>query len=110
MLASCFAVLAQMIVFPGINGDSVGEIADFLIVTVSDSSSLVNAFFMELILTFILVYVIFATAFDTGTYHSRSYHSRHQGRKGPIQGWRRAIRKQLDYLCNIYLLIIDYFW
>ncbi len=71
MLASCFAVLAQMIVFPGINGDSVGEIADFLIVTVSDSSSLVNAFFMELILTFILVYVIFATAFDTGTYHSR---------------------------------------
>ncbi len=110
MLASCFAVLAQMIVFPGINGDSVGEIADFLIVTVSDSSSLVNAFFMELILTFILVYVIFATAFDTGTYHSRFYHSRHQGREGPIKGWRRAIRKQLDYLCNIYLLIIDYFW
>ncbi|KAJ3306822.1 hypothetical protein HDV03_003859 [Kappamyces sp. JEL0829] len=65
MLASCFAVLAQMVIFPGVNGGDVGSIPDFLVVNVSDSSSLVNAFFMELSLTFILVYVIFATAFDT---------------------------------------------
>ncbi len=67
LFASVFATLAQMVVFPNIKGNSAGTIPEYLVVTLHSSNpSVVNAFFMEVALTFILVYVIFATAFDTG--------------------------------------------
>lgn len=65
LFASVFATLALMVVFPGVGNGPVTAIPAFVVVTVNDSAKLVNAFFMEFILTFILVYVIFATAFDT---------------------------------------------
>ena len=54
-----------MAVFPPVNG-SVLNIPAPVVVGIDSSAKLANAFFMELSLTFILVYVIFATAFDTG--------------------------------------------
>jgi glycerol uptake facilitator-like aquaporin len=54
-----------MVVFPGVNGMGPWGIAEFLVVHIDQSSKIFNAFFMEMFLTFILVYVIFATAFDT---------------------------------------------
>lgn len=67
LFASVFATIAQMVVFPGVAGGGVGSIPEYLVVTLSSKSvHVVNAFFMEVALTFILVYVIFATAFDTG--------------------------------------------
>ncbi|KAJ3312850.1 hypothetical protein HDV04_002660 [Boothiomyces sp. JEL0838] len=64
LFAAVFATLALLVVFPGI-GNSAQSIPDFVVVDLHPESHIVNAFFMELILTFILVYVIFATAFDT---------------------------------------------
>ena len=62
LVASVFACLWLMVVFP------IGEkgILNSVNVQKDSSATLVNAFFMEFTLTFILVYVIFATAFDTG--------------------------------------------
>lgn len=66
LFASVFATLAQMVVFPGVGSGGPGSIPDYLVVSLHTSNpSVVNAFFMEVALTFILVYVIFATAFDT---------------------------------------------
>lgn len=67
LFASVFATLFQMVVFPGVGANNdVGDIPAFLVVDLNPQSNIMNAFFMELSLTFILVYVIFATAFDTG--------------------------------------------
>ncbi|KAJ2997338.1 hypothetical protein HDV02_005610 [Globomyces sp. JEL0801] len=65
LLASIFATLALMAVFPGVGGNGPFSIPEYVVVDVDAQTHLANAFFMELILTFILVYVIFATAFDT---------------------------------------------
>ncbi|KAJ3271860.1 hypothetical protein HDV01_006145 [Terramyces sp. JEL0728] len=64
LFAAVFATLALLVVFPGV-GNSTTSIPAFVVVDLHPESHIVNAFFMELILTFILVYVIFATAFDT---------------------------------------------
>lgn len=66
LFASIIATLFLMAVFPGVQEGGALNIPKFLVVDVDPSATLVNAFLMELILTFILVYVIFATAFDTG--------------------------------------------
>jgi glycerol uptake facilitator-like aquaporin len=62
LVAQCvgaiLAVAVLMIAFPGSN------IASKIIVTRGSGTELYNAFVMEMILTFILVYVIFATAFN----------------------------------------------
>ncbi|KAI8908546.1 aquaporin-like protein, partial [Gorgonomyces haynaldii] len=65
LFATVFATLALMAVFPGVAGQSAAAIPAYLTVDVNNEAHLAQAFFMELILTFILVYVIFATAFDT---------------------------------------------
>ncbi|KAL5040552.1 hypothetical protein BDEG_25049 [Batrachochytrium dendrobatidis JEL423] len=65
LLASILSTLFLFAVFPGVNGGGVWNIPEFLVVDIDSSAHLAQAFFMELILTFILVYVIFATAFDT---------------------------------------------
>ncbi|KXS18188.1 aquaporin-like protein, partial [Gonapodya prolifera JEL478] len=62
LLASVCATLWLMLVFPVIDGVKASDLA---IVDVGADASLTRAFFMELTLTFILVYVIFATAFET---------------------------------------------
>lgn len=65
LFAAIFAVVACIIVFPG-PPTGYPNIASALRVNVANDAHLLQAFFMEIILTFILVYVIFATAFDTG--------------------------------------------
>ncbi|KAH6560726.1 hypothetical protein BASA50_007238 [Batrachochytrium salamandrivorans] len=65
LIASVIATLFLFVVFPGVGGNGVTSIPSFLVVDIDSSAHIVQAFFMELILTFILVYVIFATAFDT---------------------------------------------
>ncbi|KAI8923705.1 aquaporin-like protein [Entophlyctis helioformis] len=65
LLASVFATLFLFAVFPGVGNSSANSIPAFLVVDIDSSAHMANAFFMELVLTFILVYVIFATAFDT---------------------------------------------
>jgi glycerol uptake facilitator-like aquaporin len=76
MFSAVFATLALLVVFPGIKGSPKSSIASYVTVEAAGDSNLVNAFFMEVALTFVLVYVIFATAFDTG---NRILCSRHQG-------------------------------
>jgi glycerol uptake facilitator-like aquaporin len=67
LLASVFATLFQMAVFPGVGANNdVFDIPGFLVVDLNPQSNHINAILMEFSLTFILVYVIFATAFDTG--------------------------------------------
>lgn len=65
LVAAIFSVVALLIVFPGPHAGFT-SIPASIVVDIDSSAHLVNAFFMEVILTFILVYVIFATAFDTG--------------------------------------------
>ncbi|KAJ3412180.1 hypothetical protein HDV05_001155 [Chytridiales sp. JEL 0842] len=65
LFASVMATLFLMVVFPPSAGAGLKSIAHAVVVDIDSSAQLVNAFFMELILTFVLVYVIFATAFDT---------------------------------------------
>lgn len=68
MFAAVMATLALLVVFPKVtNSPSSVSIASSVVIDVNPDAALVHAFFMEVILTFILVYVIFATAFDTGT-------------------------------------------
>ncbi len=69
LVASIFATLALMIVFPRPTAtDTKSSIPEYVIVDIDSSAKYTHAFFMEIMLTFILVYVIFATAFDTGKY------------------------------------------
>lgn len=56
-----------MVVFPGVGTGGPGSIPEYLVVSPNPGANATNAFFMEVALSFILVYVIFATAFDTGT-------------------------------------------
>ncbi|KAL2915093.1 hypothetical protein HK105_205417 [Polyrhizophydium stewartii] len=65
LLASVLATLFLFAVFPSVGSSSASTIPAFLVVDIDSSAHVAQAFFMELILTFILVYVIFATAFDT---------------------------------------------
>ncbi|KAI9105523.1 aquaporin-like protein [Phlyctochytrium arcticum] len=64
LVAAMFSVVALMIVFPGPHA-GYSSIAASVVVDIDDSTHVARAFFMEVMLTFILVYVIFATAFDT---------------------------------------------
>ncbi len=54
-----------MVVFPKPKEAKYSSIPAAVVVDLTEGTNLVNAFFMEVSLTFILVYVIFATAFDT---------------------------------------------
>jgi glycerol uptake facilitator-like aquaporin len=66
LIASVFATLALMIVFPRpTEAGTKHTIPEYVIVDIDSSAKYTHAFFMEVMLTFILVYVIFATAFDT---------------------------------------------
>ncbi|KAJ3214359.1 hypothetical protein HDU67_001747 [Dinochytrium kinnereticum] len=65
LLAAIFATLALMAVFPKPKDGNFKDIPSSVVVSLDNSAHVVNAFFMEVALTFILVYVIFATAFDT---------------------------------------------
>ena len=66
LIASIFATLALMIVFPRPTAaDTKATIPEYVIVDIDSTAKYTHAFFMEVMLTFILVYVIFATAFDT---------------------------------------------
>jgi glycerol uptake facilitator-like aquaporin len=58
LIGSSLAIMVLVIIFPGTDA------AHRVLVTRGQDSNLWNAFCMEFILTFILVYVIFATAFD----------------------------------------------
>ncbi|KAJ3050675.1 hypothetical protein HK097_008328 [Rhizophlyctis rosea] len=64
LFASIWSTIALYIVYPG-PPTNYNTIAESVVVDVADDAKLLNAFFMEIILTFVLVYVIFATAFDT---------------------------------------------
>ncbi|KAJ3299679.1 hypothetical protein HK104_007750 [Borealophlyctis nickersoniae] len=64
LFASIFSTVALYIVFPGPH-KGYNTLAESVVVGIDSSAKIVNAFFMEIALTFILVYVIFATAFDT---------------------------------------------
>ena len=67
MVAAIFATVALLIVFPRPTAaDAYQTIPQYVLVDFSSSAKYHHAFFMEVALTFILVYVIFATAFDTG--------------------------------------------
>ena len=71
MLVQCFAAVAAtimlLVVFPKVTGTNGSvSIAASVVIDVHPDTSLWHAFFMEFMLTFILVYVVFATAFDTG--------------------------------------------
>lgn len=69
LLGSVFAALILIATFPDdyevADNKGSGNAAAAVLVRVADDANLGNAFLMELILTFILVYVIFAVAFDT---------------------------------------------
>ncbi|KAI8846589.1 aquaporin-like protein [Chytridium lagenaria] len=65
LLAAIFATLSLMAVFPRPKDGFFKDIPSSVVVSLDGSAHIVNAFFMEVALTFILVYVIFATAFDT---------------------------------------------
>ncbi|KAJ1567523.1 hypothetical protein HK405_005672, partial [Cladochytrium tenue] len=65
LLAAILATAALLVVFPKPHDGTYKNIPSAVVVDIDSSALVVNAFFMELILTFILVYVIFATAFDT---------------------------------------------
>ncbi|KAI8823542.1 aquaporin-like protein [Fimicolochytrium jonesii] len=64
LIASIFSVVALLIVFPGPHA-GYSSIPASIVVDIDSTAHLGQAFAMELALTFILVYVIFATAFDT---------------------------------------------
>ncbi|KAJ3123868.1 hypothetical protein HK100_011455 [Physocladia obscura] len=65
LLASILATAFLMVVFPRSYDGTFSSIPASVVVDIDPRAQVVNAFFMELILTFVLVYVIFATAFDT---------------------------------------------
>ncbi|KAI8812538.1 aquaporin-like protein [Cladochytrium replicatum] len=65
LFSAILATLFLMAVFPKPKDTGYLSIPASVVVSLDASAKKVNAFFMELILTFILVYVIFATAFDT---------------------------------------------
>ncbi|KAJ3389054.1 hypothetical protein HDU92_001183 [Lobulomyces angularis] len=64
IFASILATIWVMAVFPKHLPTGI-TVSNALVVNLDANTKLVNAFFMEVTLSFILVYVIFATAFDT---------------------------------------------
>lgn len=67
LFASVFATLALLVVFPNLSaGGTKFSIIQYVALQPDASAHIANAFFMEVMLSFVLVYVIFATAFDTG--------------------------------------------
>lgn len=66
LLASLFAMLLLTICFPPVVVNNVEQsVVSQLVVRPAADANIGRSFFMEIILTFILVYVIFAVAFDT---------------------------------------------
>ncbi|KAJ3026176.1 UNVERIFIED_CONTAM: hypothetical protein HDU68_006093 [Siphonaria sp. JEL0065] len=65
LIAAILATSFLMVVFPRPHDGSFHDIPSSVVLDIDSTAQLVNAFFMEVILTFVLVYVIFATAFDT---------------------------------------------
>ncbi|KAJ3083666.1 aquaporin-like protein [Rhizoclosmatium globosum] len=65
LIASIIATAFLMVVFPRPHDGSFHDIPSSVVLDMDATALVVNAFFMEVILTFVLVYVIFATAFDT---------------------------------------------
>ncbi|KAJ3233709.1 hypothetical protein HDU81_002031 [Chytriomyces hyalinus] len=65
LLAAILASSFLMVVFPHPMQGSYRDIPSSVLVNLNPGVPLVHGFFMEVILTFVLVYVIFATAFDT---------------------------------------------
>ncbi|KAJ3122367.1 hypothetical protein HK098_002920 [Nowakowskiella sp. JEL0407] len=65
LFSSILATLLLLVVFPKQKDQTYLSIPASVVVDLSADAKKVNAFFMEVVLTFILVYVIFATAFDT---------------------------------------------
>lgn len=66
-------IFQPSVVTPAAIGSStISNIASLLTVSVSPNSTVIRAFFIELSLTFILVYVIYATAIDKGQQSSSS--------------------------------------
>jgi len=64
LVGSVLATLILLATFPGDDYEG-GSVAYAVAVAPADDANIGNAFLTELILTFILVYVIFAVAFDT---------------------------------------------
>ncbi|KAJ1564515.1 hypothetical protein HK096_007600 [Nowakowskiella sp. JEL0078] len=65
LFSSVLATLLLLVVFPKPTDSTYLSIPASVVVDLASDAKKVNAFFMEAVLTFILVYVIFATAFDT---------------------------------------------
>lgn len=65
LLASILATAYLMVVFPKPVDQGFKSIPAAVVISKDISANYINAFFMEFTLSFILVYVIFATAFDT---------------------------------------------
>ncbi|KAI9340812.1 aquaporin-like protein [Obelidium mucronatum] len=65
LIAAILSTSFLMVVFPRPHDGSFHDIPSSVVLDIDPTAQLVNAFFMEVILTFVLVYVIFATAFDT---------------------------------------------
>jgi glycerol uptake facilitator-like aquaporin len=63
LIGSVFSCLLLLATFPETYDK--GNVAAEVAITIGEDADLANAFLTELILTFILVYVIFAVAFDT---------------------------------------------
>lgn len=99
LIASVFATLALMIVFPRpTEQDSKATIPEYVIVDIDHSAKYTHAFFMEIMLTFILVYVIFATAFDTVDTKNNI--------KIEEDGTRTAEAKKTGQLLTIYVSLV----
>ncbi|KAJ3066423.1 hypothetical protein HDU98_010299 [Podochytrium sp. JEL0797] len=65
LLASILSTSFLMVVFPRPHDGSFHDIPSAVVLDIDPTAQVHNAFFMEVALTFVLVYVIFATAFDT---------------------------------------------
>ena len=66
MIASIIATYLTLILYPT-NAFGIKSLPESLVVDLK-GSPYYSGFVVELVLTFILVYIIFATAFDTGTF------------------------------------------
>jgi glycerol uptake facilitator-like aquaporin len=79
-IASIFSTLALLIVFPrpSTETDSIHSIPSYVVIDINASAKYHHAFFMEMMLTFMLVYVIFAAAFDTLENHHTAVDLQHQ--------------------------------
>lgn len=65
MVAAVIATAWLMVVFPKAHDEQFKSIPLSVVVDIDKTAGVAHAFFMEMSLTFVLVYVVFATAFDT---------------------------------------------